>query len=238
MALPKHNHPEYIGLLPISGKEFKYRPYTVKEEKILLLAKESDDPKDHILAAVQVMESCTDIQNARDLPTADVEYAMLKLRIVSVSDISQLRYRCVNPIDGKHCNGIIEHDLDLNQIELINPDTEDTITFSSGIGIKMRFPTFNDTFNFITGEAKEVDREFDMIFDSMVYVFDKEKVYPKEETSKEEFSAWLDDLRKDDLRQLYDFFKNIPYLYKEIELVCPKCGNSTKLELKGLSDFF
>ena len=242
MSLPRLDLPKYTCVLPISKQKVEYRSFTVREEKILLIAKETEDIKQIITSVLQVADNCTfgklDI-NA--LASIDLEFLYLQLRIKSVGEISELRYKCTNKIGTEesyiHCKGIISHEIDLTKITPSNTDVESKINLTDTVGIKFTVPTI-DTIGIILNDTSGADVDIDFLYSILDYIWDNEEVHPKSDITREEFSNWIQDLKSDQFEKIEKFTNNLPRLSADIELVCPECKNKTNLTLEGLSDFF
>jgi len=233
--LPKLELPKYTTILPVSKNEVTYRPYTVNEEKLLLLAKESGNSTEILSATREQIKRCTGL-NLDDLTIADAEWLFIQLRIKSVGEISELQYRCTREVDGKECNGTIVTSVDLRTIECDYPDVDTKVEFTNtGIGIKFNSPTYSATNKAL---ARDSNDEIEFIYDCVDYVWDAKTVTSKSDITLDEFRVWIGDLEKTNYEKIKLFFENTPSLTKTLHVNCPKCGAKSDIVLSGLDDFF
>jgi hypothetical protein len=240
MALPKIDAPVYELELPLSKKQIRFRPFLVKEQRNLMMAMESDD-KDTIEKNIrQVLHNCTlteDVDIDR-LPILDVEYYFLQLRARSVGEMVENKYRCENLVEDKPCGHLMESKLNLLDIKVEMPENQtDVIVLSPKLSIKMNYPEFS----ILTSSTKlssVTDLAFEMIINSIEYIFDGEQYYYARESSKEELTEFVESLNQQQFVKIENFFNNLPKLNKTIELDCGKCGFHHKLEVEGLDSFF
>lgn len=244
MALPKIDVPVYSTKLISTGKTVKYRAFTVKEEKLFLMANESDDVETVIDSIKQVLNNCivTKGINVEELPLFDIEYLFLKLRAVSVGEIVNLRYKCNNilpKLDGeedKTCNHIVEIDLNLNEITPDSIKLEKTISITDTMGITMKYPTFDLLKEF--DASQEVDSIIKMTVNCIDFIYDKDNIYYAKDAKEQELIDFVESMQSKDLEKIKDFFSSIPKLKKKLDFKCVKCGYEEKIELEGIQSFF
>ena len=231
--LPKIKHPTFEFVIPSTKKKETFRPFLVREEKILLIAKSSDDKMDVLRALKQVVNNCA-ISKTFDvdkLALFDLEYLFLKLRSVSVSNVAKVAYQ--DNEDGQ----IYEFDIDLNQIEVKFPQkVEQNIKVTKDIVIKMKYPSasiLEDRHLIESGD----DGYFDLVLKCVDKVFDGEDVYDVQSSTKEELEEFMDQLSTPVFNKIQNFMNEMPKLYHVIDYV-NKNGNSRKIELSSLTDFF
>ena len=188
MALPKLEVPTYELELPISKKKIKYRPFLVKEQKNLLMAMESGDAASIQHNVREILDVCTLTTgiDVEELPILDIEYYFINLRAKSVGETIESKYRCNNDVDGKECGNIMETVIDLTDIKPvfekeINPEIQLTDT----VVLKLRYPQFS-----VVKDSVDMDNitdvTFNMIANSIEYIYDGEQFYYAKETTKEE----------------------------------------------------
>lgn len=256
MALPKINTPTYEVKLPSSGKVIKYRPFLVKEEKILLIAKESGNSDDIIRATRQIIENCTfgTISSNTDLSTIDLETLFLKLVIVSKGETSTIGLKCMNhiskperehPTMGKipayegACNHVNKIDIDLTEVDVIsekNVSDKIILDATSQIGIKMKYPDLSSVGKM--GNKKTDDDYMNFIYDHVDYIFDSENIHEMDETPREELEEFFGNLDDKQFKKILEFFQHLPTLGVKINVMCEKCGDRTEKVIKGLNNFF
>jgi len=240
MALPKIDTPIYELDLPLSKKHVRFRPFLVKEQKNLLMAMESGDSKSIEQNVKQVLNNCTVTENLdiEKLPVLDVEYYFLNLRARSVGEIVENKYRCDNQVDGSACGNIMETSLNLLDIKIEGvKENDDVIQLTDTISIKLKYPEFS-VINKLSKLTDVSDIAFEMIADSVEYIFDGEQFYYAKETTTEEMVEFIEGLNQQQFTKIEDFFANLPKLEKKIEMKCSRCGFEHKLDVEGLESFF
>jgi hypothetical protein len=242
--LPKIDVPVYELTVPSNGKKIKFRPFTVKEEKLLLMAYQSDDAKYSVDTIIQVLNNCIIGEvDVTSFPTFDIEYLFLHLRARSVGEVVNLKYRCNNTIETKEdgaevkCNGQVEIDLNVLEVEMQrSPEHTNKIEISDKLGIVMKYPKMNLVKN------ESIDDEFQVILDLIVdcidYIYDEENLYYAKDSNKEELTEFLDSLQSKDLEKIKNFFDTMPKLRKTVDFKCKKCGYQEDMQLEGLQSFF
>lgn len=230
MALPKITAPEYTILLPSSKKKVKYRPFIVKEEKLLLMAVESKDDDEMKAAVEQIITNCTFgkcIPN--EMAVVDIEYLFLYLRIKSKGAKSEYTFKC------EKCGVSNDKSADLTTVEIKNQDYSDVIKLTSDIGLKMSSPTYEMAGN-ITGKMTTVDI-FNVIIDSIESVYEGDEVHLASNQSREELQEFIESLNDEQFKKIRSYFDNLPALELELDFSCVGCKEENKITLKGLSDF-
>lgn len=239
MQLPIVAAPEYELNLPISGKKIKYRPYLVKEQKVLLMALESGDEKAMINAIATVMDNCvTGDMEALDLPITDFEWLFLKLRSASYSEMTELRYLCKcqpNP-DQDPCGNIVTIPLNLKDIaEPVVAKKANIIMLSSTLGVTLDYPSYR-----LMGKFQNFNYEntIEMVKDCISNVFDLENIYTRKQFSEKDLNEWIDSLSQVQFDKILQFFNDIPILQRSIHFRCTKCGHQEDINLEGIQSFF
>ena len=238
MNLPVVTTPKFDLTLPISGKKIKYRPYLVKEQKIILQAIEMGDPDQLANAMRDSISSCTfnDV-DIEQLPFADVEYILLNIRGKSSGEIVELFYRCNHIVEGEKCNERIPVQLDLSKVEVPKPEKEsETIDFGGAIGMVMEMPTYKDYVAAMKIPDK-VEQATALIYACTKSVYDNDQVWGKGDFTREDLDAFVMNLMEDDFKRVDDYIKGLPQLQQTLHLKCAKCGTEDDIELKGLDSF-
>lgn len=244
MALPRIDTPVYELTLPLSKKNVRFRPFLVKEQKNLLMAIEADD-KDTIERNIkQILINCTlteglDIDN---LPVVDVEYYFINLRAKSVGEIIENKYICNNKVESeeglKECGNTMTSKFDLTEIKVdMDPNVSDTIELTKKISIKLCYPKFS-TVERISKSSGSVDAAFDVVIDSIEYIYDGEQYYYANESTREELVEFIDQLNTEQFGKIETFFEKLPKITKHLELKCKKCGFKHDINVEGLESFF
>ena len=237
MALPKIEVPTYELTLPSEDKKIKYRPFLVREEKILYIAMETGQNKEMINALKDVVGACTfDVLNVDRLPIFDIEYLFLQIRAKSVSEITKFRAIC--PDDGKT---YVETEVDLTKVE-VQVDDEHTnrimLESERNLGIVLKYPTLK---NYDVGRGLdniEIDKVFNILIDCIDHIFEGDKIYPAKDTSKQELKEFIEGLPQDAFTKIKSFFDTMPKLKHEIEVTNPNTNVTSKIVLTGIADFF
>ena len=236
MALPKLTTPTYELELPSTDEKIKYRPFLVKEEKILMMAMESKSSADITQAVKDIVNECTfnkiDISS---MPMFDVEYIFLQIRSKSVGEVSKLKLLC--PDDEKTYADV---ELDLNQVKVqVGDDHTNKIELGDDKGMIMRYPTI-DSFKESGIKNITATNMLEVISTCILQIFEKkgEKVYdPKDQTQKE-LTDFIEQLSTKQFKDVQKFFETMPKLKHEITIKNPKTKKESKITLTGLNDFF
>ena len=240
MALPKLNVPVYEAILPSTEKVIKYRPFLVKEEKILLTALETEDTKSLSSAVRQIVNNC--IQGELDvdkLPTFDIEYMFLRLRAKSVGEkvtIGLRPYGC-SKNEGGLCKSTTEVEIDLEEVKVTkNKASSSKIMLDDKIGIKMRYPDIN-TIN-LTGENPTEAAGMDVIRGCIDMIFTEEETHERDSFTDKELDEFIDSLNSQQFKLIRTFFDNMPVLKHIVKYKCNTCGEKKETTLQGLNSFF
>jgi len=245
MPLPKINAPIFELTLPSTNEQIKYRPFLVKEQKILLLALEGESIKETVTAMRQIVSNCvlSEDVDVEKLPTFDLEYIFLKLRAKSIGELVELNLRHSTGMNSKEqeCDGITMHKVNLMDVEVIKTiEHEDKFILDekSGLGIKFKYPTPDLEAFDNTEDKSQLDIAADAMFASIDYIFDNENTYPASESTKNELLEFINGLSQEQFAKLTTFFNTMPKLRKEIKWTCSQCGCDDKIELEGMTSFF
>ena len=236
MALPKINTPTYELVIPSTDEKIEYRPFLVKEEKILLIAMESGQQKDIITAIKQIVTACTfgKLKIGR-MPMFDVEYLFLNIRAKSVGEVSTLNL--IAP-DDKETQ--VEVEVDLNEIQIQEEEGHtNKIELTDEMGIYMQYPTV-DTFGDSGISDINASNMLDVITACIAQIYDKkgEEVFEAKDQTKKEMLDFVEQLNSKQLQDVQNFFDTAPKLKHEITIKNPKTKVESKVVLSGLSDFF
>lgn len=232
MALPKLSHPTFELEIPSTKQKIRYRPFLVKEEKILLIAQSSQDPKEIVYAVKQVIQNCCiDPIDIDELTTFDIEYFFIKLRSKSVNNIVNLRYRDLED------QNIYEFEVDLDQIEIsYNEEHEKTINVSKNTILNLKYPKMNLINNLETVE-NETDMVFEILRNCLDTVVHDSKIINVSEYSREEIDEFIMSMDVSSFNKVQQFFNTMPKLRHEI-VYNNSLGNKRTIVLQSLNDFF
>ena len=233
MALPQISTPKFETKIPSTGKTLQYRSYLVREEKILMMAMESGDPKQILIAIKEVIKACTFNKiKVDDLALFDLEYIFLKLRAKSVGETAKIGIKC------DHCEHTESVSINLDSIEVFFPEKADKcniIQLTPEIGVTLKYLSV-DSVN--SGGGSTSDDMISIIAAGIENIFDAEQVYPASDSTKAELIAFIESLNRSQLEKIEAFFKTTPRLEKNIKFTCTKCSGVTETVLSGLNSFF
>lgn len=228
------NTPTYEVELPLSKQTVKYRPYLVKEEKLLMMAMESQDQKMIMKTVQDIIEACTFGEvNAKKLPTAELELLFLKLRTKSVGETTNVGYEC------KACGTKNELTINLETVQLNQDKIVDSkIMLTDSVGVIMKFPTSDDVAKVLNSKDGEVKNTFAIINSCIEAIFDDNGVYETASVDKKEVEAFVESLNSQQFQKIQKFFEGIPRLSHDASFDCEKCGAHNDLVIEGLQAFF
>ena len=231
MALPALSSPEFITEIPSTKQKIKFRPFLVREEKILYMALEGGDAKEIQNATIKVLNDCILTPNidASKLATFDVEYLFLQLRGKSVGESVDVVLRHTD----SECKETVNVSISLDDIKVVGEISDGKLMLTDNIGIKMKYPVAGDINKLQVEEGMNV---FNSIAHMIDYIYDKETVY--NDYSKEEIAEWLEQLNQKQFTLITEFMNNMPKLSHTVEWTCNVCGEKETIKLEGLQSFF
>ena len=236
MALPKLNTPTYELEVPSTDEKIKYRPFLVKEEKILLMAMESKDNAQIINAVKDIVSSCTfEKLNVATMPMFDMEFIFLNIRAKSVGEVSKLKILC--PDDKKTYASV---ELDLTKVEVqVGDDHSNKIELTDDMGMIMTYPTI-DSFLESGIETVNANNMLDIIGNCVLQIYEQkgEKVYQAKDQTKKELTEFIESMNSGQFKKLQSFFDTMPKLKHTIQVKNPKTKKTSDVKLTGLNDFF
>jgi|TARA_B100001094_G_scaffold297697_1_gene321008 hypothetical protein len=234
MALPIQATPTYVTVLPVSGFEVEYRPFLVKEQNILVQAKEGDDAKRTMQSVKKLLQAVTnDSIVIEDLPTTDMEWLFIQVRKVSVGETSKLMFPCGNTT----CSETADLTLNLDDIRAEGEVPEDeTVMITDKVGLTLSVPTVSHVEDI--AELDEQNQAVELIKQSIVNIFDEEQVYEGADLTREERNEFVDSLTFPQLELLGGWYDGLPKLTHTIEWTCAGCGEENKTKLEGIQNFF
>ena len=236
MALPKLNTPTYELEVPSTDEKIKYRPFLVKEEKILMIAMESKDNAQIVNAVKDIVSECTfNKLDVSSMPMFDVEYIFLNIRAKSVGEISKLKLLC--PDDKKTYADV---ELDLTKVEVqVENDHTNKIELTDSMGMIMTYPTID---SFQDSGIKNITAEnmLDVISSCVLQIYENngEKVYQAKDQTKKELTEFIESMNTNQFKQVQAFFDTMPKLKHNVKVKNPKTKKSSDVTLNGLNDFF
>jgi hypothetical protein len=227
MALPKLNEtPKYSLTVPSTGKELRYRPYLVKEEKILLMASSSEDPKQIMNAVHDTIAACVENIDIRSLTTFDLEYIFIQLRSKSTGETSEILIKCPK------CESQQKVTIPLNEIAVTETNVNPVIKISDNVTVVMKYPSYQD----IPSDTDDVG--FTLIAASIKEVIHGDEKVDIDDEPIEAVIAFLESMTNDQFQLIAKFFEDAPSVKYDLELVCQSCGEISDIEIKGMQSFF
>jgi hypothetical protein len=238
MPLPKIATPTYELVLPSSGETVKYRPFLVKEEKLLLVALQSQNQKQITTAVKNVIKECVMTRGVKvdTLPTFDIEYLFLNIRGKSVGE--ELEVNLVCPDDG---TTEVKKKIGLHEIlVLIDDENNDTIDIDDSLKMKLKFPSLDEFIksNFETGDDDTVEASFDLIASCIDKIYNDEEIWEGKDSSKKELREFIDQLSSKQFKEIEKFFETMPKLSYTTKITNPKTKVESEVTLEGLASFF
>ena len=236
MALPKIDVPIYELTVPSTDEKIKYRPFLVKEEKLLLIAMESGENSDILRAVKDIVDACTfNKMKIGNMPMFDVEYIFLQIRSKAVGEVSTLRVLC---LDDMKTYAKVE--VDLNEIEVRVTDAHtNKIELSDEMGVIMKYPTVD---SFVENKIDDISpaNMLDVIVTCIDKIYDKkgEEVFDAKDSTKKELIDFVEQMNTTQFADVQKFFDTMPSLTHEITVKNPKTKKESKVTLNGLNDFF
>jgi len=234
MALPTMDLPTYELEVPSTKKKIKFRPFLVKEEKVLLMALETDDEKNIKEAVHNLLKACITTRiKLENLATFDLEYIFLNIRAVSVGEIVQMNVTCQDDEETQ-----VKYNLNLTEPEVIFPEGHSNkIMLTDDLGVIMKYPSFD---GFIEGQfAQKGDIDvIKIVAESIDQIFQGDEVFDESTTSKKEFVQFVESLTNQQLEKVQGFFETSPRLEHTFKVTNPNTGVESEYTLRGLQSFF
>ena len=238
MPLPKIATPTYELELPSSGKKINYRPFLVKEEKLLVLALESEDNKQITTAIKAVIKSCIKTRGIKveNLPTFDIEYLFLNIRGKSVGEVLDVNIICP---DDEKTQVTVTIDLDSIQCQKTEGHTN-KIKLDPNLMMEMKYPSLDQFIksNFDMNDNNQLDQSFDLIASCIDKIYSEDEVWASEDCSKKEMSEFLESMNSAQFKEIEKFFETMPKLSHTIKVTNPETQVESDVVLEGLASFF
>jgi hypothetical protein len=232
MALPKLTTPTYTMTIPSTGQEIDYRPYLVKEEKVLMIAMESDDGKQITKAIKDVVQACTmDKVDGSKLTLFDIEYMFTKLRSKSVGETSRVTLPCEN------CEATNEVTINIDTLrtgELPNSKIE----LTSDTGLIMKFPNLTEYMELVESDMETIDKIFALAAASIEEIYSGDEVFDAKSQTKAEMVEFVEGLNAQQFAKIKEFIDGMPQATIDVNFKCVECSHDNNIELRGLRNFF
>ena len=240
MALPMSNTPIYNLVIPSTGKEFKYRPFLVKEEKALLIAQQSEELQVMVDSLKDVIKSCAKSDlDVDSLATFDLEYIFTQIRAKSVGEQVELIFACDEDHGNDNEKAKVKVNIDLSKIEITKPENHETnISLFEDVGVTMKYPTMDVIKNLQNVDDDNIDEIFNLVSSCIETIYNTDEVFHIKEQTKEEVIEFLNNLTSEQFGKIQNFFQTMPKMTYKVEYDCPICQKKNKQVLEGLQSFF
>ena len=240
MPLPKINTPTFELVLPSTAKKIKYRPFLVREEKILVMAMESDNMKQITSAIIDILNNCILTRGIKveKLSTFDIEYLFLNVRSKSVGETVEVNVTC--PDDGVTQ---VQMEIDIDSIK-VQKDKKHTniVKLDDNLSMKLKYPSMNEfienNFDASDTSRSEVSQSLDMITSCIDIIYNEEESWSSSDSTKKELSEFIEQLNTKQFKEVEKFFTTMPKLSHTVKIKNPKTGVENKVVLEGLASFF
>ena len=231
MALPKLEVPTYQLTLPSNGKVITYRPFLVKEHKILLTISEAES-EEVSRVVTDLVDVCTfNKLNVNNLPHFDIEYLFMNLRSKSIGENVDVIITCTN------CEEKYEGSFSIENLKVENlENTSNKIKLTDSIVVEMTYPKFNTVVELF--ESRDISTVLNLVKKCIVAVYEDENVYEAKDQTEEELDEFISSFTKEQFDKFEDFFAKAPKIVQEVETTCPKCSFQNKSRIEGLQNFF
>jgi len=240
MPLPKISTPTYELTLPSTGKKIKYRPFLVREEKVLILALESENPTQITNAVKNTLKECIQTRGVKveDLPTFDIEYLFLNIRGKSVGESVDLVVTC--PDDEETTVPIKIY---IDEIEVTKDESHSRdIKLDESLTLRMKYPSLKqfvqNNFDFSEDGADSLEKSFEVIASCIDVIFNEDDAWSASDCTKKELLSWLDGLNSHQFKEIENFFATMPKLSHTITIKNPNTEKESEVTLEGLQSFF
>jgi len=237
MALPIIENPRYELTLPSSDVQVQFRPFVVKEEKILLMAMETKDNNEIVTATKDILKACTyEKLDIESLPMFDIEYLLLQIRSKSVGEVAKFKVICP---DDKQTAADVELDLSAVQVQ-VDDDHSNKVVIDEErkLGLVLNYPSLGITKAGFDVNKENVETMFKVVASCIDHIYEGDKTYPAKDSTKKELVEFLEGLSQQAFLKIKKFFDTMPQLRHEVEVTNPKTGIKSTVTFKGLQDFF
>ena len=241
MALPKIKIPLFELTIPSTQQKVKYRPFLVKEEKILLMAMEGNDPREMALGIKQIINNCVqDTIDVDEFAPFDLEFFFVNLRAKSVGEGIDLSRKCTSKGKGKkkECGAIIEFQIDTKDIKVVTPEGHtNNLQLTDKVGVMMKYPDIVLSADIGSGD-QTADSILDIVKSCMESIYDENEVYKIKDTPPEEVTEFLESLTQEQFANIRKFFDTMPKVTNQEQIECPKCKEKADIIIEGMQSFF
>jgi hypothetical protein len=232
--LPAIDYPIIELPVPSKGTKVKARPFTVKEEKLLLIAATGKDHSEIIRTTQQVIRNCLlEKLEVEELPFFDIDFMFITLRSKSISEKIEMEFRCKHDIGEKVCGAVFPVALNLSDTTLSGKKVDAKIELSSNLGIKMKYPTYAEM-----KRVSTLNDELELILACIEYIYDENTIYTNKDYTKEQYREFIEKLTTDQYSKISEWTNNFPTFQIKTEGVCPSCGFKHQIRYSDFTSFF
>jgi len=237
MALPISTTPTYNLTIPSTGKNVKYRPFLVKEEKALLIAQQSEDPIVMVDTIKNIINSCIQADiDVNTLATFDIEYIFAQIRAMSVGEVVDLIFYCD---DCTSEDAKVQLQFDLTKLKVEKPDGHtNNIELFDDIGVIMKYPSIETITKLQNLDDANVENIFDIVIDCIDYIYDSDQMFYAKDYTKEELEQFLENMTSEQFGKIQSFFETMPKIRQKVDYTCPVCNKQHNKVLEGIQSFF
>lgn len=234
MSFPKPSSTIYNTVIPSSNKAIKFKPFSVREQKALLIAQQSEDSTVMVDTLKSVIKMCiVDEIDINSLAIFDLEFLFLQIRAKSVGEMVELLFTC------DACEEQTKLSFDLTKVQVSTPEGHtNKIDLGDNLGIVMKYPDLSLLKIMDNFDVNDVELVFDVIISCIDYVYDADQVHYAKEATKEELEEFIDGLSTQQFAKIQNFFETMPRLQQKVVYDCPKCGHHHDKVLEGINNFF
>lgn len=241
MPLPKINHPIHDVYLKSLDRKVKFRPFLVKEEKLLLMAKEGGDFNEILRTVKQIISNCIlEEVDVESLPIFDIEMFFINLRICSIGEKAEMTFTCTNTMQDLEnktveCGNKVEFQLNLNNIGFKDDKGHSPIIkLTDRVGIKLNYPSLS----FDPSSLQDETDSYKFISQYLDYIYDENEVYKRKDMTDSDLKEFIEQLTVDQVKEITNFFSSMPKVALNQDIACKKCGYQHHLNVEGLLNFF
>ncbi len=234
IMLPTIEYPIIKLPVPSKGITIKARPFTVKEEKLLLIAATGKDASEIIQTTQQVIRNCLlEDVDVESLPFFDIDLMFITLRSKSISEKIEMEFRCKHDLGEKVCGAVFPVALDLSATTLAGKKLNPKIELSSKLGLKMRYPTYAEM-----KRVSTLNDEIELILACIEYIYDDTTIYTSKDYTKDQYKDFIEKLTSDQYSKISEWTSNFPTFQIQTESVCPSCGFNHQIKYSDFTSFF
>lgn len=237
MALPILNDkPKYEMTIPSTEQVIRFRPYLVREEKVLMIAMESEDPNQMFSSILDTIKACIDdsenLIKWNELAIFDIEYMFITIRSKSVGETSKINFKCSS------CETLNELKVDLSDISPAMPDIDKIIQLTDDISLEMQWPAYTNLSQHGIKEMSSTEVTMMMIGNCIKYVNTTDDQISLKDESQQAISDFVESLNTSQFEMIKNYTEKMPQIIKNVEFDCEKCAHHNEIKLQGMADFF